>query len=132
MVSAGHRLGNHSYSHGSFERLDWNRQAEEIERTDRLLESLDGSARHLFRPPYGKTTLRTIGLCLLRRQRIALWTHDSLDFRLEALDVVRRLRELPVRSGDILLFHDDGPAGINALEQLMPEWRSAGLRFAAL
>jgi peptidoglycan/xylan/chitin deacetylase (PgdA/CDA1 family) len=132
LVAAGHAIGNHSFTHPSFDRLTWRRQSDEIERTDRVLESLDGRSKHVFRPPYGKLTLRTLALCLFRRQRVALWTHDSLDFRLDVQQVLRRLRELPVRGGDILLFHDDGPTAIAALEQMLPEWRTAGFEFATL
>jgi peptidoglycan/xylan/chitin deacetylase (PgdA/CDA1 family) len=132
IVDAGHALGNHSFTHPSFDRLTWRGQSEEIERTDRLLESFDGRSKHVFRPPYGKLTLRTLALCLFRRQRVALWTHDSLDFRLDAQQILQRLRQLRLRRGDILLFHDDGPAGITALGQILPEWRLAGFEFASL
>ena len=132
LVDSGHALGNHSYSHPSFDQIPWRRQVEEIERTDRLLETFDGRKQHLFRPPYGKLSLRTMVLCLSRRQRIALWTHDSLDFRLGENAIVRRLQELQVRAGDILLFHDDGDAGIAALGQVLPLWRAAGFQFASL
>lgn len=132
LVSAGHALGNHSFSHPSFDQLTWSRQVEEIERTDRVLASFDGQAKHVFRPPYGRLTARTLALCLSRRQRVALWTHDSFDFRLDAGAVLQRLRELPVRRGDIFLFHDDAPSGVAALERILPEWRAAGLAFAPL
>ncbi len=132
LVSGGHALGNHSFSHPSFDQLSWSEQAEEIERTDRLLQEFDGRKKHVFRPPYGRLTMSTLLLCLFRRQRVALWTHDSLDFRLETSAIVQRLQDLRVRSGDILLFHDDGAAGIDALEQMLPVWRDAGFRFAPL
>ena len=126
LVSGGHALANHSYSHPSFDKLTWRGQIEEIERTDRLLRDFDGRERHIFRPPYGRLTLWSLAFCLLRRHRVAMWTHDSLDFRLDADAIVQRLRELRVGSGDILLFHDDGAAGIRALEQVLPVWRAAG------
>jgi peptidoglycan/xylan/chitin deacetylase (PgdA/CDA1 family) len=132
LVKSGHALGNHSYSHPSFGQLAWRRQVEEIERTDRLLESFDGRKKHAFRPPYGKLTLQTLALCLWRRQRVALWTHDSLDFRLDTQAIVQRLQELRVRGGDIVLFHDDGVPGIAALEQVLPVWRAAGFEFPPL
>jgi peptidoglycan/xylan/chitin deacetylase (PgdA/CDA1 family) len=132
LVSAGHSLGNHSFSHPFFNQLPWSRQVEEIARTDRLLQSFDGRAKHVFRPPYGRLTARALASCLLRRQRVALWTHDSLDFSLGSDAVVGRLRQLRLRCGDILLFHDDAPSGIAALEKILPEWRAAGLTFAPL
>jgi peptidoglycan/xylan/chitin deacetylase (PgdA/CDA1 family) len=132
LVTSGHTLGNHSYSHRSFERLGWRHQAEEIERTDRVLERFDGRRRHVFRPPYGRLTPPALALCVLRRQRVALWTHDSLDFRLDTAAIVQRLHGLPIRGGDIILFHDDAPPGIAALDQVLPIWRAAGFEFLPL
>lgn len=132
MVARGHAIGNHSYSHPAFTRISLKRQVEEIERTNELLQRFDGRPRHVFRPPYGKMRLPTIALCLFRRQSVALWTHDSLDFKLGAKALVDRFGDLSLRGGDILLFHDDKPAASAALEELLPRWRDDGFEFATL
>lgn len=132
IVAAGHVLGNHSYTHPSFPDISLRQQAHEIDRTETLLSGFDGQKRHLFRPPSGRPTIGTLALCMLRRYPMALWTHDSLDFRLEADAVVELMTEARVRPGNILLFHDDGDAGLTALEVLLPKWQGAGLKFAAL
>jgi peptidoglycan/xylan/chitin deacetylase (PgdA/CDA1 family) len=132
VVAGGHTLGNHSYSHPSFAKITLQRQAEEIDRTNGLLSSFDGWKRHVFRPPYGHLSAATLALCALRWQRVALWTHDSFDYRLDADAIVERFATLSVRAGDILLFHDDGAAGVAALDRLLPRWRGAGLEFAAI
>ena len=132
IVAAGHSLGNHSYTHPSFIDISMRRQLEEINRTERILEQLDGRCRHPFRPPSGRPTLGTIVLCLLRSHPMALWTHDSCDFALESGEVVEKLSGEQIAPGDILLFHDDGATGLDALEILLPHWRNKGLRFAAL
>jgi peptidoglycan-N-acetylglucosamine deacetylase len=132
IVARGHALGNHSYSHPSFKDISLRRQVEEIERTNALLQRFDGKDRHLFRPPYGKMSSATIALCTLRRQRVALWTHDSMDFSLDSRAIVERFATLRLRFGDILLFHDDHAAAATALEKLLPQWRGAGFEFATL
>jgi peptidoglycan/xylan/chitin deacetylase (PgdA/CDA1 family) len=132
IVAAGHALGNHSYSHPHFENSSLRTQAEEISRTDELLSRYDGQARHLVRPPHGRATLGTIMLCAWRRQRIALWNRDSLDFKLDSAAIVERFRVAPVKSGDILLFHDDSGIGLEALGQLIPRWQKSGLKFSTL
>ena len=132
IVEAGHSLGNHSYSHPQFDAIPVRLQAEELARTEQVLAGFDGRRRHAVRPPYGKATLGTILLCLLRGQRIALWNRDSLDYRLDHEAVVRRMSAMPVKPGDVLLFHDDDHACIEALQVLLPRWREAGLRFGTL
>ena len=132
ITGAGHRLGNHSMSHAWFNRISARRQLEEISATDRILERFDGKALHPFRPPHGKLTLSLMFISLFRWQRIAMWTHDSLDYRVSADDVVAGMRAANVRSGDILLFHGDGPVAREALEQLVPAWKTAGFSFATI
>jgi len=132
IVRRGHSLGNHSYSHASFTKIGVKQQYHEISRTDEILEQIDGRQRHLLRPPHGRLNPFTALVCATRRQRIALWTHDSLDHRLGADEVVEQLESLDMRSGDILLFHDDGAAGISALGRMLPVWREAGFVFSKL
>lgn len=132
IVSAGHTLGNHSFSHPSFVSIPLQRQAQEIDRTDALLAPFDGRPRHLFRPPRGRPALATLALCVGRRHPIALWTHDSRDFTLDQAQVVSAMTGTRVVPGDILLFHDDGDVARAALETLLPLWQGSGLKFAAL
>ncbi|MEP7311033.1 MAG: polysaccharide deacetylase family protein [Pseudomonadota bacterium] len=132
IVAAGHALGNHSFNHPRFDRSSLRIQAEEISRTDALLSRYDGRARHPVRPPHGRATFGTILLCAWRRQRIALWNRDSLDFKLDSAAVVERFRIAPVKPGDILLFHDDSGISMDALGQLIPRWQESGLKFSTL
>lgn len=132
IVARGHAIGNHSFSHPSFRGIPMRSQGEEVDRTEVLLSRHDGRPRHLMRPPHGHLDFSTILLCVLRRQRIALWNRDSQDYRLSSDEIVQHMSGLPIRDGDVLLFHDDGGAGIDALEILLPRWREAGLRFSAL
>lgn len=132
IAAEGHRIGNHSYSHTAFASQPLRQQVEEIRKTDALLEQFDGQHRHLFRPPNGKLTASVIAWCILNRRRIVLWTHDSLDFRLSAEEVFARVSKMALQPGSIILFHDDSPAGTEALERLIPLWRASGLEFATL
>src|SRR5882724_7804359 len=132
MKKAGHTLGNHSFAHPRFRGLGVAEQIDEIDRTDRELERCDGQRRHLFRPPHGEPTLATIVLCMIRRKRMALWTHDSYDFRMDSAQVIDRFADFTLRPGDILLFHDDGGAACTALSELLPKWREDGFRFQPL
>lgn len=132
IVAEGHALGNHSFSHPRFDQCSMRTQWEEIDKTDRELAKHDGIQRHLVRPPYGKLGLRTLAVSALRRQRIALWTRDSLDYRLDTAQIISRFDSTRLRPGDVILFHDDGSSGIEALRVLLPLWRGANLEFGTL
>ncbi len=54
IVSAGHELGNHSYSHERMILVSPSYVRQEIERTDQLIREAGYQSEILFRPPYGK------------------------------------------------------------------------------
>ncbi len=132
VVRAGHALANHSMTHPWFNRLSMRQQLEEIKSADRVLERFDDKSRHPFRPPHGKLTVFSLVACLFRLQKVVLWSHDSLDYRHSADEVVTYMRSRTIESGDILLFHDDGPVAREALDQLVPDWKAAGFGFSTI
>lgn len=133
IVDAGHALGNHSYSHASFDTLSLHEQLHEIERTDRLLATFDGQPRHGFRPPRGRLSLPLMLHFARHRRRIVYWSYDSRDYRLPAAgELVRQLLDTPPVAGDIVLLHDDAACAGAALGVVLPAWKAAGRLSRAL
>lgn len=77
--AAGHRIGNHSYTHFDLTTLTEEKVRDEIEWTDEVIADCGGSDK-IFRPPYGHTnaTIRKVASEL--GYRIALWNVDTLDW----------------------------------------------------
>src|SRR5690606_693685 len=116
MAAGGHLLGNHSWNHPNFTRIDWREQLAQIEATDRLLERFDGRRDHLFRPPSGHFTPALVLRFARRGRAIAYWSYDSLDYQHRpASALVETLRADPPRAGDVVLMHDDNEATLEAL-----------------
>jgi peptidoglycan-N-acetylglucosamine deacetylase len=132
ILAEGHTIANHSMNHPRMPKVPWHRQWAEFDHADAVLSQFDGKARHLVRPPGGEATVTMIAGSVLRGQSIVLWSIDSLDYRLAADQVVSHLERRPLRDGDILLFHDDGPSAVQALARLLPLWQAAGWHFPAL
>jgi peptidoglycan/xylan/chitin deacetylase (PgdA/CDA1 family) len=132
LVAAGHALGNHSDKHPWFDRLAWRRQREEIEIVESLLRTADGRSHHWFRPPHGRLSMGCLWALLSGKLRILLWSVDSEDYWRDAAAVRERLAALPLRGGEVILFHDDGAVAAQALDALLPLWRQRGFRFPAL
>ena len=133
IVSEGHMLGNHSYSHPHFERLSLEEQLAEVERTDRILSAVDGKPHHAFRPPRGVLPRRMLINFLLARHPIAYWSYDSLDYsKRSAEELVALARINPPRTGDIILMHDDSGIALEMLKMLIPEWKAQGFSFGVL
>jgi len=53
IASAGHLIGNHSWSHPSLSRSSSGRIREELQRTEETLEQITGAPVRFFRPPFG-------------------------------------------------------------------------------
>lgn len=133
IVREGHALGNHSWSHPQFDRLDLPAQREEIERTDRLLTRFDGLAQHDFRPPRGVMPRPMLFDCIRSRRRIAYWSYDSLDYSQRPADaLIASAERYPPESGEILLMHDDSGLSLRLLQTMLPTWAANGFVFEPL
>ncbi len=132
LLERGHAIGNHSMFHPKMRGLSASAQRDEIDRGDAVLQRFDGRARHAFRPPNGRVTWAALAAVLRRRQPLMLWTIDSLDYKLPAAEVARRLSARPITDGDVILFHDDAPCAAAVLSELLPTWKARGLQFPAL
>ncbi|MGZ7440905.1 polysaccharide deacetylase family protein [Paenibacillus sp. TH7-28] len=60
MVSEGHALGNHSWSHRNLAKISEKEMREEITKTDEAINEVVGFVPVLMRPPYGMS-IRVIG-----------------------------------------------------------------------
>lgn len=110
IVSEGHGLGNHSWSHGEPQRTSAQELAEEVERTRRLLERITGVTTNLFRPPKGKLSLAKFRELWKLDQTIVLWNVDPRDYAVQPGEHLDRWVEgYQPTAGDIVLFHDIHP-----------------------
>ncbi len=107
LVSAGHELGNHSYSH---ERMVFRSQRfirGEIERADSLIKSAGQRDPIYFRPPFG-AKLITLPWYLAKTDRITIMCDVEPDSYPEvagtADGIVKHVLER-VRPGSIILLH---------------------------
>ena len=132
ILAGGHAVGNHSMTHQPMRQIGTRAQLQQIDQADAVLQRIDGNRWHAFRPPNGRVTWVVLLSTLWRRRPLVLWSIDSMDYKLDHQAVVERLRAMPPRDGDIILFHDDGERALLALEVLLPEWERAGLRFPPL
>lgn len=133
ILRAGHTLGNHSWSHPQFERLNLSAQLEEIERTERLLTQFDGLARHDFRPPRGVMPRPMVVDCIRRGRRIAYWSYDSFDYSQRPVETLIALaQQHPPQDGEIVLMHDDGGRSLGLLQAMLPVWAADGFVFEPL
>lgn len=132
-ASGGHLLANHSMHHRSFRKLSLAEQLREAEDCQKLIFSIAGDTRRIFRAPQGQLSIPLLVSLKQRHWDIVHWSADSLDYRQMPLsEQLAVFEERPVVDGDILLFHDDSQLAIDILERMLPRWLAEGYRFSTV
>jgi len=130
IVRRGHSVGSHTYRHLPPCRITVLSQVQDIVKGHQIVESVVGKNLRLFRPSFGAVTPGVI-LTAMRGIRPVHFTVDSNDWRIRDKEMLAGfLTELPMRDGDILLFHDDLSATIAVIQQFLKRVRSEGFSFA--
>ena len=133
MVKEGHEVGNHSYSHPKIDQLSLAEAADEIVRTTAVIESCSGKPSRLFRPPEGKLCLGSIVGAWLNGQRIVMWNIDLKDcFATSTEDVDDALADATITPGDIILYHGDSVASLEALPRVLARMSRDGIKLVPL
>jgi peptidoglycan/xylan/chitin deacetylase (PgdA/CDA1 family) len=105
IVAEGHEVGNHSYSHPYFFFKSRRRMAEEIDRTQAIIEKVVGFRPNIFRPPFGARWFGLVPTLLERGMLLIQWSATGYDWKKDAAAITQAaLREL--RPGAIILLHD--------------------------
>lgn len=107
IVSEGHQLGNHSYTHSNMMFMGPARIREEIERTDAAIRAAGYEGEIMFRPPYGKKLL-TLPWYLSRHDRkTIMWDVEPESFPDVAEDASALASHVieQTRNGSIIIMH---------------------------
>ena len=133
IFSQGHTLGNHTFDHPRFNKINSRAKEIQVERTNQVIKNICNTRCLFFRAPHGRWDLRTLWYLVQSGMQAVHWSRDSLDYQQGNLqDIVDTFSKVPVAAGDIILFHDDAPLCIEALAELIPMWREHGFEFRKL
>ena len=121
IADAGMEIGNHSYSHPDFTKLDNDKIREQLEKTDTIIQKTCGkSTKPLFRFPFGARDKRTCTTVTEAGYQSIYWSVDSLDsmkpkksVEFLAERVIKRLKD-----GGISLMHVSTEEASPALERI--------------
>jgi peptidoglycan-N-acetylglucosamine deacetylase len=124
VISRGHTVGNHSYSHPSFKRISNEKAQDQLDDTADLILKETGIAPTLFRPPYGSYTPEEKDMINEKGYSIAMWNVDTLDWKnaRRAYDIASSAQK-----GDVILFHT-GKVILSELDRLLASYQTKGLK----
>jgi peptidoglycan/xylan/chitin deacetylase (PgdA/CDA1 family) len=127
IAAAGHRIGNHTWTHPRLPPLAAAARDEEIRRTQDLLADLTGDRPSLFRPPYGDTDAAVAETIAGHGLTEVLWTVDTRDWAgAPAGEIVAAAER--VEPGGIVLMHEGRPATVAAVPRVLAALAARGLR----
>lgn len=134
----GHVIGNHSFSHPLFKNRSVAQFQSEIQRTERIIQSIVGYKPKLIRPPYGEINEGQVKWAKQNGYKIINWNVDSLDWKGIDKDKVKKNVLSAVVPGSIVLQHAGGGLGstlngsIEAIPEIIQTLRKRGYHFVSL
>lgn len=120
IISEGHLIGNHTYTHSSAIGF-WpvHRVSEEIRTTQKVILTYTGKIPNFFRPPFGVTNPNIAKACEENSMEVIGWSIRSLDTVLKNEQAILKRVVPRLRTGAIVLLHDTSHKTTKTLEQLL-------------
>ncbi|MBL6874053.1 MAG: polysaccharide deacetylase family protein [Flavobacteriales bacterium] len=127
IISNGHKIGNHSFSHLNGFSTNNNKYLEDVEQAKKYIDS------DIFRPPYGKITPFQIKK-LKKDFKIIMWDIMSWDFKenIYPNKIYKNVID-NVENGSIILFHNNLKSYNNlknSLEIILEKLKDKGYQFS--
>jgi len=120
MLSEGHVVGNHTYSHSkSFGFFNTEKVISELKQANQVFKELTGKDMQLYRPAFAVTNP------MIERAVKQVKVH-SIGWNVRSLDTTSRSKKMILKrivqklaKGDVILLHDTSQKSIEVLEQLL-------------
>lgn len=140
IVSRGHEIGNHGYSHPHPDRISIAANEEEIKKTENIVQGITGIKMKYYAPPYGERGTPGLRAAQNLGYRTILWTLDTVDWRPESTPDVIAKRILnpairfgikPTKEGAIILMHPKENT-LRALPTILEQLTRDGFKLVTL
>lgn len=131
--SAGHSIGNHSYTHSFFvDFKSFEGFKNELNRTAESVYKIIGKRMNLFRPPYGVTTPNLAKASKELNYSIIGWSIRSFDTTAVSAQIINRRVQSQIKPGAIILFHDSSDKTIEILKQTLNFAKENGYKIVSV
>ncbi|MDR4946393.1 polysaccharide deacetylase family protein [Neobacillus cucumis] len=105
IVSAGHEVGNHSYSHPDMSKITADKAREQMIKTNEIIEAATGEKCVWFAPPSGSYRDETVKIANELGMKTVMWTVDTVDWRKPSPDVLINRVMSKIGNGSMVLMH---------------------------
>ena len=128
ILSEGHMIGNHTYSHVKIDKISSRKLSEEIDTVNILLNEKHNYQVKYFRPPHGRFNFLTPKTLRRKGLKNIMWSLLTHDYKND-LNVVKFATNKYLKKNSIVVFHDSVKSKkilIDSLKFLFEETRKNG------
>ena len=123
---AGHEIASHSDTHPHVNNLSYEKNIEEIEKSNDKIEKITGKRTNIYRAPYGEYNDTVIKAATDKGYYTIQWNLDTLDYNgLTGDEMWNRIKD-KLNSGDIILSHNGTKNTANSLDMLIKNIKQKG------
>ena len=121
------KYGSHSNTHPHVNNLSYEKNIEEIEKSNDRLEKVIGKRTNLYRAPYGEYNNTVIKATRDKGYFCIQWNLDTLDYTgITGDEMWNRLKE-KIKAGDIILSHNGTKHTADSLDMIIKNIKAKGL-----
>ncbi|WP_026566477.1 polysaccharide deacetylase family protein [Bacillus sp. UNC41MFS5] len=131
IVSSGHEVGNHSYSHPDMKQLTAWRAREQIVKTNEIIEAATGVKCVWFAPPSGSYRDETIKVAAEFNMKTVMWTVDTVDWRKPSPDELISRVMSKIDNGSMVLMHPTESTA-KSLDRLITQIKQKNLKIGTV
>ncbi len=131
MAKEGHEMANHTYSHFRLPTLSAQMVDKELYYGAATLTKFVPGIKtaDICRPPGGQYNGSVLAAAKKHGYTVALWTDDPGDYANLSKNEIERRVLRDIDNGGIILLHDDTPATLAALPDILAKIKARGYRF---
>lgn len=124
--SAGHEVGNHSYTHPDMKRISAGMIREEILKTNDVIKAATEKVPMWLAPPSGSFRDEVVKIAAEEKMGTVLWSVDTIDWQKPAPEVLINRVVSKIHNGAMVLMHPTDSTA-KALDSLIKEIKNKDL-----
>lgn len=126
IVNSGNEIASHGYWHKDHSKISDDQQVNEILLTEQIVKEISGIKMSLFAPPSGAYNSKTSIIADSLGYKTIMWTHDTIDWRDQDVDLIFKRATEKASAGDLILCHPT-KATADSLERIILKYKELGL-----
>ncbi|KAB2337559.1 polysaccharide deacetylase family protein [Cytobacillus depressus] len=129
--SAGHEIGNHSYTHPNMGTISSSKIREEIRKTNEVIKAITDKPVQWFGPPSGSYRDETVQIAAEEKLGTVMWTVDTVDWKKPSPEQLLNRVLSKVHNGALILMHPTDPTA-KSLDQLIIQLKQKNLQIGTV